>query len=63
MQELTKTLIDLYLFDLWVFSQWWLYAPLMVPFAFYFTFFLFKWLVLTLPIWVALGIWKVVRFK
>lgn len=40
-------------FDLWVFSQWWLYAPLLIPFSLYLVFFFLKWTILTTPIWVS----------
>lgn len=58
MTEVLNVLARFYLFDLWVFSQWWLYAPMMIPFAFYFLFFLVKWAVLTLPVWAP--VWVVV---
>lgn len=49
--EILNVLQQLYLFDVWVFSQWWLYAPLLIPAMFYFAFFVVKWAVLTLPVW------------
>ncbi len=49
--EIINVLQQLYLFDIWVFSQWWLYAPLFIPAMFYFAFFVIKWSVLTLPVW------------
>ncbi len=38
-------------FDVMVFSQWWLYAPLLIPALCYAWFFAVKWVFLTLPIW------------
>ena len=49
--EVLNVLQQLYLFDVWVFSQWWMYAPLLIPIMFYFVFFILKWVVLTLPVW------------
>lgn len=49
--EILTVFQQLYLFDVWVFSQWWLYAPLFIPAMFYFAFFVIKWSVLTLPVW------------
>ena len=49
--EILNVLQQLYLFDIWVFSQWWLYVPLLIPAIFYMAFFIVKWMVLTLPIW------------
>lgn len=49
--EVLNVLQQLYLFDIWVFSQWWMYAPLLIPVMFYFAFFILKWVVLTLPVW------------
>lgn len=49
--QILETLARFYAFDLWVFTQWWLYAPLGIPAVFYFAFFVVKWWVLTLPVW------------
>lgn len=38
-------------YDVNVFSQWWLYAPLLIPATVYAFFFAAKWVFLTLPIW------------
>lgn len=51
LEQVIETLASWYMFDLWVFSQWWMYAPLFIPITLYLVFFLTKWLVLTLPIW------------
>jgi hypothetical protein len=39
---------------MWVFSQWWLYAPLGIPFIGYLMFFLFKWAIISAPIWIPI---------
>lgn len=44
-------LISTWEFDMWVFSQWWLYAPLLIPFLFYLVFYFLKWMIITLPLW------------
>ena len=53
-------IIDIYIrmfeFDAWVFSQWWLYAPLCVPAIFYISFFALKWYVLTIPLWLPVSL-------
>lgn len=51
MNRILETLIRLWEFDVWVFSQWWLYAPLLIPAALYLAFFFVKWMVLTAPLW------------
>lgn len=43
-----------FLFDYWVFSQWWLYVPLLIPAVLYFMFFCVKWMVLSAPVWIPL---------
>ena len=53
---LIQTYVDFLIFDIWVFSQWWLYAPLLIPFCFYMMFFIMKWTILTLPIWLPIVI-------
>ena len=51
---LFSTLISFFQYDIMVFSQWWLY-PLILPFFFYLVFFIFKWVILTAPIWIPLS--------
>lgn len=41
-------------FDMNAFSQWWMYALMLIPACAYFVFFLFKWFVITLPIWLPI---------
>lgn len=63
--EVVDFLMRSMLFDLWVFSQWWLYAPLCIPFLAYLLFFVAKWWLLTMPFWLpvrcALGARNVVK--
>jgi hypothetical protein len=56
MMGVLETLSVLWQFDIWVFSQWWLYAPLFIPFFFYMMFFMLKWVILTLPVWMPVCI-------
>lgn len=56
MNEVIQFLIEQWKFDMWVFSQWWLYAPLAIPACFYLSFFFTKWAVLTAPIWIPISI-------
>jgi hypothetical protein len=39
-----------FMYDMGVFSQSWMYYPLMIPAGVYFIFFMFKWTVLTAPV-------------
>jgi hypothetical protein len=45
-----------YLVDLHVFSQWWLYAPFLLPAFGYVIFFVLKWGVLLIPVWLPLNL-------
>lgn len=38
-------------FDFHVMSQWWMYAPLLIPILLYAVFFVAKWSLITLPLW------------
>jgi hypothetical protein len=51
-----ERLVELWEFDVWVFSQWWLYAPLLIPASAYLSFFFLKWVVLTAPVWMPVSI-------
>jgi hypothetical protein len=46
-----KTLVELWLFDVDVFSSKWLYIPFCIPAMFYMMFFMFKWVIITFPFW------------
>ncbi len=54
MSEVLQILIDLWKFDVKVFSNPWLYIPFLIPAAGYLAFFFLKWTVLTSPIWLPL---------
>lgn len=53
-QAYLKVLWDCFQFDIGVFSTPWVYACL-VPIMFYLMFFVLKWMVLTLPIWLPIS--------
>ena len=55
-QKYLKLIWDAFLFDIDVFSRWWLYAPLFIPFVFYLAFFMLKWVFLTAPIWIPASV-------
>lgn len=38
-------------FDFHVMSQWWMYAPLLIPILLYAVFFMIKWFLITMPVW------------
>jgi len=42
----------MFIYDMDVFSQGWIYAWVLVPAFFYFIFFLLKWVVITMPLWI-----------
>ena len=50
----TKLLYSCFLYDINIFSQAWLYIPLLIPAFFYFVFMWFKWSFLFLPIWMPI---------
>lgn len=56
MQRVIDELVNQWLFDVAVFSHWWLYAPLLIPAVCYLAFFLLKWMVLTAPVWFPIAI-------
>ena len=43
-------------FDITVFSNPWLYIPMLIPATCYVTFFIVKWAILTAPIWIPFTI-------
>jgi hypothetical protein len=53
-ESIAQILFDFWKFDMWVYSQWWLYAPLLIPFVFYTAFFFSKWAIITAPIWIPI---------
>lgn len=56
MQRLIDLLTRCYEYDVAVFSEPWMYYPLLIPALMYFAFFLLKWYVLTTPVWLPLYI-------
>lgn len=54
MNRLIDILVDQYAYDVSVFSEPWMYYPLLIPVIFYLVFFLAKWCVLTAPMWFTL---------
>ena len=53
-QQIAQILFDFWKFDMWVYSQWWLYAPLLIPAIFYSLFLTLKWAIITAPIWIPI---------
>jgi hypothetical protein len=51
-----STLLSLWLWDVSVFSNPWMYWPLLVPVMFFSIFFILKWTLLTLPFWLPLSL-------
>jgi hypothetical protein len=49
-------LLDCLKWDAWFYTQWWAYVLFFIPFIFYTMFFMFKWVVLTIPIWLPIQI-------
>ena len=56
MEIVIQKVIEFWLYDMHVFSQWWLYAPLLIPAICYLSFFMAKWAVITLPVWLPFAI-------
>ena len=51
LDKIAMALAEQWLYDIEVFSQWWMYACLLIPASLYLCFFIIKWIFLTLPIW------------
>lgn len=43
-------------YDMGVYSQWWMYVLLFIPFTFYSMFFIIKWYILLAPITITLSV-------
>lgn len=56
LNQIINFLLETLLFDYQVFSSGWLYYPLLIPFFIYLIIFLFKWTILTAPIWIPIKI-------
>lgn len=63
-QYVTK-LYELFIYDIEVMSQPWMYWCLLIPIACYLVFFFIKWAVLTAPLWlpVYLSFGSIVKIK
>lgn len=48
--------ITMFKHDIEIFSQPWMYWWILVPAFCYFIFFLFKWIVITAPIWISIRV-------
>ena len=53
---IAEALLDMYLRDIEIMSQPWMYWWLLIPITFYVVFFLIKWAILTAPIWLPVAI-------
>jgi hypothetical protein len=51
-----KILYRLWVFDVNIMSNPWMYIPLLIPIIFYLIFFIIKWSILTAPIWLPFRI-------
>lgn len=56
MNELLEVVIDLWKWDIAVFSQPWMYWLLCIPASVFLAFFFLKWVVITAPIWLPVVI-------
>lgn len=56
MNEILELYKQFYLYDIKIFTNIWIYIPLLIPILFYIQFFALKWCILTLPIWLPLVI-------
>jgi len=52
--NLVEMLIQMFLYDLEVMSNKWMYIPLFIPIWFYVCFFLLKWSILLASLWLPL---------
>ena len=56
MDIIIHKLTELWIYDVSIFSQGWIYYCFFIPFIFYFAFFTMKWAILSLPIWLPFTI-------
>jgi hypothetical protein len=47
---------EMFMFDMDIFSEPWMYIPFLIPIAFYLIFFTIKWTVLLMPLSIVSGI-------
>ena len=67
MSDIFQILIDCWKWDIWFYSQPWVYYCLLIPAIMYIPFMLAKWALLTCPVWLPLsmifGSFKISRKK
>jgi len=49
--QIAQMLFEFWKFDMMIYSQWWMYAPLLIPVLLYTVFFMMKWSIITAPVW------------
>ena len=49
-------LLDCLKWDAWFYTQWWTYVLFLIPFIVYTPILVFKWFLLTMPIWLPIRI-------
>jgi len=54
LEEYLNLLLKYFKYDLEIFENPWMYIPLLIPAFLYLIFFIFKWSVLTAPIWIPI---------
>lgn len=54
--QIAQMLFEFWKFDMMIYSQWWMYAPLLIPVLFYTVFFMMKWSIITAPVWLPFSI-------
>lgn len=52
-EKVTERLIELWLWDLEVLSEPWLYIPFLIPALFFVVFMFLKWVFVLCPLWVV----------
>lgn len=55
-EQIVQMLFEFWKFDMMIYSQWWMYAPFLIPVLFYTVFFIMKWSIITAPVWLPFSI-------
>lgn len=55
-EQIAQMLFEFWKFDMMVYSEVWLYIPLLIPSILYTMFFMAKWSIITAPIWLPFSI-------
>lgn len=55
-EQIAQMLFEFWKFDMMIYSQWWMYAPFLIPVLFYTVFFIMKWSIITAPVWLPFSI-------